>query len=176
MKYFVFSIKCIIIFAFFGILNTIYHIPNAVYADDPCSPISNGPLLYEIDRVPTQATLFFTPAGNDQIQTYDIIYGFKAEDERYSVTFNQGVSTGAISYKINDLLPGIQYFYKVRGNTPCTSSPWSSWEGDKAVATGSSTLTPGIPVTGSETTIAAMISFAALIGGIGIFAFAKRKN
>jgi len=145
------------------------------YASDPCDTITDPSLLYQIDRTPTQATLYFTPVSNDQVITYDIIYGLKAEDERYSITINQGPSTGAISSKINDLLPGVQYFYKVRGNTSCTSSPWSSWVGDKPVASGSSRLTPGIPVTGSETMVVAALSLFAIFSGFGLFAFSKRK-
>lgn len=149
-----------------------------VFAADPCDQITDPPLLYEIDRASSSATLFFTPLNDDQVQTYTIIYGLKPEDERYSLTVNQGVSTGAISYKINDLLPGVAYSYKVSGATTCTSSPWSSWVTDKAVTKGIEKIIPtsALPVTGSETTIVAALSFAAILGGLSLFALARRKS
>lgn len=145
------------------------------YADDPCAPITAAPDLYQINRTPTQDKLFFTPIANDQVQTYTIIYGLKAEDERYSQTINQGPSSGAITYTINELTPGVQYYYKVRGSTSCTDSPWSTWVGDKAVATGSA-QTVNVPVTGPSTIyIWGACSLLLMISGLGLFTFAKRK-
>src|SRR5437762_766685 len=95
-----------------------FPLTTKVYADGECTPITAGPSLYQIDRKVTQDTLYFTPI-NDQIQSYTIIYGLKPEDERYSITFNSGVSTGAVTYTVNDLTPGVEYFYKVSATTSC---------------------------------------------------------
>lgn len=163
----IFIIFVLLIFAF---------LPPKIYADDPCDPIANGPLLYQVNRTPTAATLYFTPINNDQVTNYAIIYGFKTEDERFSTTFNYGVSTGAISYTVNDLQPGVQYFYKVRGSTNCVQSPWSSWEGDKPVTSGSSIAIPGIPVTGPESFIFwEILSVMTIFAGCGILIFSTRK-
>src|SRR6266403_4196217 len=143
---------------------TLFSFVPTSYASDPCDTITDPPLLYQIDRSPTKATLYFTPVGNDQVQNYTIIYGLKAEEERYSIIVPYGVSTGAITYTINDLLPGVQYFYKVNGNTACTSSPWSNWVGDKGVTKGTEKVIPSsaLPVTGSETAVTAAVSLFAL--------------
>jgi hypothetical protein len=164
-----------IILALFLVCGVFFASVSKSYADDPCAP-TTAPLLYQINRTPTQATLFFTPINNDQVEKYTIVYGLNPEDERYSLTIDQGPTTGAISYPVNDLEPGVQYFYKVRGNTTCLQSPWSSWEGDKAVKSGSSTAIPGIPVTGPETLVLwGLISLLTMVSGFGIFTFSKRK-
>lgn len=157
-------------------VGTLFAFVPKTFADDPCSAITNPPLLYQINRTPTQATLFFSPVTTDQVQSYTIIYGFKPEDERFSLTVNQGPSTGAISYAVNGLEPGVQYFYKVSGNTSCVNSPWSSWVGDKAVKTGSSVATPGIPVTGHETMFLwGICSLLIIVSGFGLISFSKRR-
>ena len=99
---------------------------------------------------------------------------FTREFERmYFVTS----TTGAISIAVNDLEPGVQYFYKVSGNTSCVQSPWSNWEGDKPVKSGSSVATPGVPVTGPETIyLWGAISLLMIISGFGLFTFAKRRG
>lgn len=146
------------------------------YADDPCTPLENPPLLYQINRTPNQATLFFSPIATDQVQSYSIIYGYNSGDERFSITFDQGPTTGAISYTVNDLEPGMQYFYKVRGNTSCLQSPWSTWVGDKAVNSGSSISVSNVPVTGPETIyLWGALPLLMIISGVGLFAFSTRK-
>ncbi len=149
------------------------------FADDPCTTITDPPNLYQINRTAksTQATLFFTPIANDQVQSYTIMYGLQPEDERYSITINQGPSTGAISTTVNDLQPDVPYFFKVSGNTSCVNSPWSSWVGDTPVTKGSSTSAPAVPVTGVETLYLWGIgSLLMIMSGFGLFAFSKRRS
>lgn len=144
------SIRILTSFTILLLMSALYpSIPKANAA--ACVPITSSPLIYQINRSNTQATLYFTPI-NDQIVSYTIIYGLNPGDERYSITFNSGISTGAISYTVNNLQPGVQYFYKVRSNTSCTYSHWSNWIGDKEVIASSvkGTSTSVIPVTGSD--------------------------
>jgi hypothetical protein len=149
-----------------------FFVPKS-YADDPCTPITTTPDIYEINRVGSEATLYFVPVS-DQIQSYTLMYGLQPEDERYSITINQGASTGAISYTVNNLEPGVEYFYKIRGDTGCTSSPWSSWVGDQTTVRGASDS--AIPETGSTIPLAmAVLPFFLMLGGFGIFALATRK-
>jgi len=140
---------------------------------DACDPINTAPVIYQINRSGTQATLFFTPI-NDQLVSYTIAYGFNAGDARYNITFNPGASTGAISYTTNSLQPNVQYFYEVRSNTTCTFSPWSSWIGDKGGKNiAISTPKSSIPVTGSNTLLTGvMLSFGAALFGLFLFVVA----
>lgn len=144
------------------------------YADDPCTTITTTPNIYQVTRVGSQATLYFAPVS-DQVQSYSLIYGLQPEDERYSSTINQGPSSGAISYTVNNLEPGVEYFYKIRGDTSCTSSPWSSWVGDQTTVKGASDS--AIPVTGATIPLAmAVLPFFMILGGFGIFTLATRKS
>lgn len=163
-------------FGFFLLLiATSFVFVQKTYADDPCAPITDPPNLYQIKRTSTQATLFFTPIANDQVQSYTILYGLKPEDERYSITINQGPSTGAITATINDLQKGVPYYFKVMGNTSCVSSPWSSWVGDTVVKKSSNT-SPAVPVTGAETLyLWSACSFLLILSGLGFFVFSKRR-
>lgn len=144
---------------------------------DPCT-IPNGPNLYQINRTSTQATLFFTPI-NDGIKSYTIAYGLKVDDEKYSITFNFGSSTGAVSYTINDLDPNFQYYFRVRANTSCTSSPWSAWVGDKHTPSSSSSQSSSVsagvsslPPPGSNTVmIGFLISLGLILSGLTLFKF-----
>jgi hypothetical protein len=153
-------------------------VPKA-QAADPCEQITQPPLLYQIDRSPNQATLYFTPINTDQVISYTFLYGLHAEDERYSLTINQGPTTGAIAAVIQDLTPGVQYSYKASGNTSCVSSPWSAWVGDAPVTEGTQTIIPSsaIPVTGPETIIVlASTAVVMILSGLSLFAYARRKD
>ncbi len=150
------------LFFFLLLASSIFFPVQKAFAD-PCT-IPNGPNLYQINRTSKQATLFFTPI-NDGIKSYSIVYGLRVDDEKYGITFNSGSSTGAVSYTINDLDPNFQYYFRVRANTSCTSSPWSGWVGDKHVPSGKQPqegAVAGIASPGSN------IAFIASIAGFGI--------
>ena len=166
------QLRITLFFALFSVLSA-FAVPKT-FADD--CVITDAPNLYQVNRSKTEATLFFTPI-NDNIQSYSIIYGFKPEDERFSTTFNLGASTGAVSYTIGDLDPKLGYYFEVRANTSCTSSPWSNWRGDKialaAAAKASSQaakLTPGANIT----LIGAIASLALIATGAFVFKFSSK--
>jgi len=162
------------LFFFLLLVSSIFFPVQKAFAD-PCT-IPNGPNLYQINRTSKQATLFFTPI-NDGIKSYSIVYGLKVDDEKYSITFNYGSSTGAVSYTINDLDPNFQYFFRVRANTSCTFSPWSAWVGDKHTSSSSQSSSvsagvSGLPPPGSNAAmIAFLISLGLILSGLTLFKF-----
>lgn len=148
-----------------------------------CTPISNAPTLYQVDRVEgaVTSTLYFTPVA--EAKKYTIVYGLSEGDERYSGSINYEASTGAITYTVNDLDPNLDYYYKVRAENDCSQGPYSSWLADGAkpspTVTGTPTglggggiASPPLPVTGVETTVAAaVLSVVAVLTGLFLFAF-----
>ncbi len=87
----------------------------------PLSP----PDLFQINAATTSSTLYFTPV-NGQSTKYAILYGYNLTDERFGVEFQQGVSSGVLSYTINALAPNTTYYFKVRGGNGCMPGPWSN--------------------------------------------------
>lgn len=86
---------------------------------------SNSPDLFQIDRAGSKATLYFTP-GNDHLSYYYIAYGLTPGDERFGTTFQASLSSGVLSYTINDLNPNTTYYFKVRGGNGCAPGGWSN--------------------------------------------------
>lgn len=89
------------------------------------SPPANNPDLFQIDRAGSKATLYFTPV-NDRLSYYYVAYGISPGDERFGVTFSAGLTSGVVSYTINDLNPNTTYYFKVRGGNGCAPGGWSN--------------------------------------------------
>lgn len=81
--------------------------------------------LFQIDVNNTQARLYFTPLNNN-VTNYYISYGYKSGEERFGIMTGLGVSTGVLSYMINDLDPNTTYYFKVRPHNNCVSGEWSN--------------------------------------------------
>lgn len=86
---------------------------------------TNSPDLFQIDRAGSKAVLYFTPA-NDYLSYYYVAYGLSPGDERFGVTFSSGLTSGVVTYTVNDLNPNTTYYFKVRGGNGCAPGPWSN--------------------------------------------------
>jgi len=100
-------------------------------------PPTKAPNLFRIDRYQKSAKLYFAPAGNP-VSYYTISYSDKGAQEKYGTSFDQGSSGGVLTYTINELKPGVIYWFKIRAGNGCSPGPWSNWlstKGGKVVAT-----------------------------------------
>ncbi|MDO8609234.1 MAG: hypothetical protein Q7R95_01680 [bacterium] len=93
-----------------------------------CSDVapSNSPVLFQIDTLGKDATLFFTPA-NDHVSYYRIAYGYTIGDDRFGIAFNHGLYSGVINYTVGELALGSTYYFRVRGGNGCSTGNWSNW-------------------------------------------------
>ncbi|MFO0704204.1 MAG: hypothetical protein U0525_05845 [Patescibacteria group bacterium] len=85
----------------------------------------HAPDLFQINSKSNEATLFFTPLNQD-VDHYDVIYGFAENDLRYSTKFDFGPYTGVIDYTVKDLDPWQTYYFKVRAGNGCAKGDWSN--------------------------------------------------
>jgi len=86
---------------------------------------TNNPNLFQIDRAGSKAVLYFSPVS-DHLSYYYVAYGLSPGSEQYGVSFPAGLSTGVVSYTINDLNPSATYYFKVRGGDGCAPGGWSN--------------------------------------------------
>lgn len=123
---------------------------------------SNSPDLFQIDRAGSTATLYFTPV-NDRLSYYYIAYGLSPGDEQFGVSFTSSLSSGVVTYTINDLNPNTTYYFKVRGGNGCAPGGWSN---NKE----SNSKNPMLPNTGfaPRTDEVPWFTLVALFGGISI--------
>ncbi len=82
------------------------------------------PNLFQIDVNNTQATVYFAPVPN--ADRYYISYGDGTTTGQYGVEFVTGNSSGVIGYTINQLAPGQQYSFLVRGGNGCMPGDWGN--------------------------------------------------
>jgi hypothetical protein len=101
---------------------------------------TNNPNLFQINRTGSKAVLYFSPV-NDHLTYYYVAYGLSPGSEQYGVSFPAGLSTGVVSYTVNDLNPNATYYFKVRGGSGCAPGGWSNNEG-------SDSKNPSLPNTG----------------------------
>lgn len=105
----------------------------------PSAPVCNdtkpasSPNLFQIDITSSSARLYFAPAHNP-VGKYFISYGLTNTAEGYGVEYNQGSSTGVLSYTINLLKPNTTYYFKVRGGNGCMTGDWSGTLGVKTTS------------------------------------------
>lgn len=85
----------------------------------------NAPELFQIDRNSDKATLYFVPASGE-VTSYYIAYGLDLVAEQFGAQFDQGKTTGVLSYKVSNLDPNTTYYFKVRAGNDCAAGPWSS--------------------------------------------------
>ena len=112
--------------------------PNA---PTTCSSVApQAPDFYSLKEGSSSATLYFTPPPS-AYNSFTISYGISPSADSHSVKLNQSSSTGAISYKINDLTNGANYFFKVQAFNGCAPSPWSQTKSFRPLT---------LPVTGPE--------------------------
>lgn len=86
---------------------------------------SNAPQLFEIRRSGDQAKLYFAPARNP-VSYYYIAYGSKENPQEHGVSFDQGYSSGALTFTINKLRLDIDYYFQIRAGNGCMPGPWSN--------------------------------------------------
>lgn len=161
-----------VIFGFIFFVLLFIHLPVPKAVAQACTPITTAPNLYQIDRASSSATLYFTPITN--ATSYTTVYGLSVGDERYNTNINYGQSTGAISYVVQNLDPGLSYYFKIRANNSCSTGPFSGWVADSPNATPSLALGGGgaLPVTGIESILGpAFLSIAVIVFGVLLFAF-----
>lgn len=87
------------------------------------APMS-APYLFEIRRTKDQAKIYFSPAS-DPVTYYYIAYGSKNNPQQHGVSFDQGHSSGVLSYTINKLGAG-DYYFSIRAGNGCMPGPWSN--------------------------------------------------
>lgn len=85
---------------------------------------TSAPHLFEIRRSKDQAQLFFSPA-NDPVSYYYIAYGPKDKLQLHGVSFDQGYSSGVLSFTINRLNAG-DYYFNIRAGNGCMPGMWSN--------------------------------------------------
>ncbi len=95
-------------------------------ADKSCGDTkpSSSPDLFEIDVNNVSANLFFSPASGPQNKYY-VSYGLTQKAEDYGVEYEQGASSGVLSYSIYMLSPNRVYYFKVRAGNGCMPGNWS---------------------------------------------------
>lgn len=160
----------VVLFGFIFFIILFLHLPVQEAVAQACTPITTAPNLYQIDKASSSATLYFTPISN--ATSYTAMYGFSVGDARYNTNINYGQSTGAISYTIGNLDPGLHYYFEVRANNSCSTGPFSSWVADSPNITPSLALGGGgaLPVTGIESYLGpALLSFGVLLFGFLLF-------
>jgi hypothetical protein len=81
------------------------------------------PNLFQIETEITSAKLFFTPILH--IENYFISYSTNVKAEEHGVLINVG-ALGVQHYKINDLAPNTNYYFKIRGQNGCMPGEWSN--------------------------------------------------
>lgn len=86
---------------------------------------TNNPYLFQIDRAGSTAVLHFTPV-NDYLTYYYIAYGLSPGGEEFGVSFPASLTSGVVSFTINDLNPNLTYYFKVRGGNGCAPGGWSN--------------------------------------------------
>lgn len=85
--------------------------------------------LFQIDRSPNTATLYFTPV-NGHVNKYHVVYGFSVGDERFGQVgseVNHSTNNGVQSITIHDLDPRSTYWFKVVPVNGCAVGNWSNW-------------------------------------------------
>ncbi len=160
-----------VLFGFIFFIILFLHLPVQKAVAQGCTPITTAPNLYQIDRASSSATLYFTPISN--ATSYTTVYGLSVGDERYNTNINYGQSTGAISYVVQNLDPGLSYYFKIRANNSCSIGPFSGWVADSPNATPYLALGGGgaVPVTGIELfVVPALLSFGVILFGFLLFA------
>lgn len=85
----------------------------------------SAPDLYQINATGNNALLKFVPLTS-HVTSYDIMYGFDDNIDRFSVNVPYGTATGSIAYTINHLSPQTGYFFKIRAKNDCQPGPWSN--------------------------------------------------
>lgn len=107
--------------------------PTPIASSAPGGPPSCGepapltaPNLFQAIRNGTTVTLWYTPV-NTNTTGYAILYGYSPGDDRFGVAFNQGYSSGALSFEIGSLEPANKYSFKIQAINVCAGGPWSNY-------------------------------------------------
>jgi len=125
---------------------------------------TDAPSLYQINRIKDSAVLYFLQPSSG-FDGYAISYGLTSDSNDYSVSFKEGVLTGAVTYTINDLTPNLTYYFKVRATNGCAAGPWST------VLSANNSGTSILPVTGPGSSILMLggLGLATLLAGVYLF-------
>ncbi len=101
---------------------------NSINSTNPpaCSEaIPTGtPNIYELNPTTNSVILYFTPVSN--ANSYYIRYGTDSSENQFATSFSDSDHSGAVSFTINDLLPGLTYYFSVRGGNGCAPGDWST--------------------------------------------------
>jgi len=84
------------------------------------SATTGTPDLFEIHTTKSSATLYFAPPVMPYSNFY-VAYSRKTDVWEYGTQFNQGQSSGVITYTINALQPNTKYYFKVRPGNGCAA-------------------------------------------------------
>lgn len=84
-----------------------------------------APDLYQIRALGDTATLHFTPVGDPQ-DHYLILYGTAQHPWEHNTFLYTQDRSGALSVTIDDLQPGLIYFFTIRAGNGCSAGDWSN--------------------------------------------------
>lgn len=84
----------------------------------------SAPVLFQVTRMPTSATLYFAPVKGTS--GYFISYGLGSVTEQFGTSFTWPDQSGVLTYTISDLDPKATYTFKVRGQNGCQPGSWSN--------------------------------------------------
>lgn len=84
---------------------------------------SSAPDLFQIDTAETQATLYFTPLSDTETYFVSFSTNTNAEEHGAEVTLGR---EGVQNFTVDYLSPGVEYFFKVRGQRGCMPGGWST--------------------------------------------------
>ncbi|MCA9383937.1 hypothetical protein KC909_06265, partial [Candidatus Dojkabacteria bacterium] len=83
------------------------------------------PDLFQVDVASDRAILYFSPV-NTPAPNYLVSYSQYDNAFQHSVFTNQGYSSGALVFTIDELQPNTTYFMKVRGQNGCAPGHWGN--------------------------------------------------
>lgn len=99
-------------------------------------PPTVAPDLFQVNTVPTEATLYFSPVLG--ATNYLVSYGMGDSTTQFSVFTNQGESSGVLSYKVNALFPTTLFSFNIAAFNGCAQGPSSNTMTIQTTSKGSS--------------------------------------
>ncbi len=95
--------------------------------DTYCSalPPDSAPDIFKITRTDDKVTIFYAPISSN-VTKYQVMYGYKAGDERFATSFDAVVSSGALKFEVSDLMPTQTYVFWMKGLNDCAPGPVSN--------------------------------------------------
>lgn len=88
-------------------------------------PPDSAPNIFKIARVGTEVNIYFSPLSSN-VTSYQLMYGYTPQDERFSATFGATLVSGALKYTVGELTESQTYSFWMRGMNDCSPGPWSN--------------------------------------------------